>query len=210
MLKNNKKLGFTMAEALLVLVILGVIGAICLQSMQTYNPQQKGFDTKAEKAVSVRGQALTMILVEDSSSDDLTGMFDESGKFSITETKNATRIVKKFKKHLVVNALPVNLNDEYFKGNLINYKKTSLGKLTDLYSNFFFMQDGELLGFKFYGNCTSSETKSIPPNYRETSTINNICASIFVDVNGEKSPNKLGSDQFVIPIDVRGIKYSND
>ncbi len=210
MLNDNKKFGFTMAEVLIVLVILGVVGAICLQSMKTYNPQQKGFDTKAEKAVSVIGQAIMMMLAEDSSSDDLTGLFDESGKFSISDSTNATRIVKKFKKHLVVNALPVNLNDEYFKGNLLNYKKTSLGKLTDSYSNFFFLQDGELLGFKFYGNCTSSETKAIPPNYRDTSTITNICASIFVDVNGEKKPNKLGSDQFVIPIDARGIKYNND
>lgn len=210
MIKKSIKFGFTLAEALIVLVILGVIGAICLQAMQTYNPQQKGFNTKAEKTVSVIGQALTMILVEDSSSDDLTGLFDETGKFSITQTTNATRIVKKFKKHLVVNTLPVDLKSEYFKGNLLNYKKTSLGKLTDLYSNFFFMQDGTLVGFKFYGSCTSSEAKAIPPNYRDLSTINDICASIFIDVNGEKKPNKLGSDQFVIPVDVRGIKYSND
>ena len=123
MRRISKKTGFTFAEALLVLVILGVIAAICIQSMKLYNGQQKGFDTKAEKAVSILGQATTMMILEDSSSDDLTGMYDEIGKFSITEVSNAVRIVDKFKKHLNVNELPIDLTDSYFNGDLLNYKK---------------------------------------------------------------------------------------
>lgn len=89
------------------------------------------------------------------------------------------------------------------------YNKSTIGKLTDSYSNFFYLQDGNLLGFKFYGNCTSMGSYSTPPNYTSAISIDDICASIFVDVNGTKNPNKLGSDQYIIPIDSRGIKFDN-
>ena len=210
-MKNyGKKFGFTLPEALLVLIILGIIAAICMQSLKSYNAQQQGFDTKADKAVSIIGQAIIMIMLEDSSSDDLTGMYDEEGKFSIADETKGPRVAKVFKKHLNVNDIHPDLTNDYFTGKMLTYNRTELTVLKDTYSNFFYLQDGTLLGFRMYGNCEGTETNAIPPKIRTTSSVSKICASVFVDVNGEKKPNKLGSDQIVIPFDARGIKYNND
>ncbi len=210
MKKYGKKFGFTLPEALLVIVILGVIGAICIQSLKTYNAQQQGFDTKADKAMSIIGQAIIMIMLEDSSSDDLMGMYDEEGKFSIADATKGPRVAKVFKKHLNVNDASIDLTKDYFTGKILTYSRSELTVLKDTYSNFFYLQDGTLLGFRMYGSCDATEANAIPPKSRTTAPATNICASVFVDVNGEKKPNKLGSDQIVIPFDARGIKYNND
>ena len=42
-------LGFTLAEVMIVLVIIGVIAAISIRSINIVNTQQQGFNTKAEK-----------------------------------------------------------------------------------------------------------------------------------------------------------------
>ena len=210
MKKNRRKFGFTLPEALIVLVILGVIATICVQSMKTYNAQQQGFDTKADKAMSIIGQAIIMIMLEDSSSDDLMGLFDEEGKFSIADATKGARVAKVFKKHLNVNDASVDLTNGYYTGKIQTYNKTQLTVLKDTYSNFFYLQDGTLLGFRMYGSCDATEVNAIPPKSRAKESVSNICASVFVDINGEKKPNKLGSDQIVIPFDARGIKYNND
>ena len=105
----------------------------------------------------------------------------------------------------------VDTSDKYFANNLINYKREATSvKLADDYKNLFYAADGTLFGIRTYNSCTSTENIANPPNDRETSSVTNICGSIFFDVNGFKKPNKLGSDQYIIPIDKRGIKLAND
>ena len=210
MKENRKKLGFTLTEALFVLIILGIIAAICMQSVKAFNAQQKGFDTKAEKAVSVLGQAIIMMLLEDSSGDDLTSLYDEEGKLSIEDTSKTSRVAKIFRKHLSVNELPVDTSDEYFSDYIRTYQRADVSILKETYSDFFYLQDGTLLGFRLLGSCSSTEANAIPPRIRERMSAANVCASIFVDVNGEGKPNRLGADQIVIPFDARGIKYNDD
>ena len=59
---NSKKRAFTFTEALLVLIILGIIAALTIPQMLIENPTKKGWDTLAEKTAGILVQANTQIL----------------------------------------------------------------------------------------------------------------------------------------------------
>ena len=58
-LKINLKKGFTLAEVLITLAIIGVVAAISIPSVIS-NSQQQEFKTGLRKAVSVLNSAITM------------------------------------------------------------------------------------------------------------------------------------------------------
>ena len=66
-----------------------------------------------------------------------------------------------------------------------------------------------LVGDKFYGSCDATENLANPPLERKKYAVTEICGSVFYDVNAYKKPNKLGSDQYIIPVGLRGMKYDN-
>ena len=64
-----------------------------------------------------------------------------------------------------------------------------------------------IIGFRTYEGCDKTEKNVNPPKFKRKYELPNICGSIFYDINAYGKPNKLGSDQFIIPFDKRGIKY---
>lgn len=203
--------GFTLAEALITMVIIGAIALLSLGQIKIINPQEKGFLTLSQKMAEYLEQATTEILLYHSSYDDFTRIKLDDGYFSIEDKDAIDKMAKLYRKYMSNIDMNVDLTNEYFTKEILNYKRKSLGiKLKDTYSNFFFVNDGMLMGLKFYGSCNSSEPYATPPDHRESFQVDEICGSIFYDINAFKDPNKLGSDQFILPIYKRGIKYSND
>ncbi len=66
-MKSNKEKGFTLAEVLITLAIIGVIAAIAVPSVIS-NSQQQEFKTGLRKAVSVLNSAITMNMALDGES----------------------------------------------------------------------------------------------------------------------------------------------
>ncbi len=66
-MKSNKKTGFTLAEVLITLAIIGVVAAISIPSVIS-NSQQQEFKTGLRKAVSVLNSAITMNMALDGES----------------------------------------------------------------------------------------------------------------------------------------------
>ena len=210
---DTKKLNaFTMAEALIVLVMLGIIAAITIPQMKTENFNEKGMITLAEKVVGNLSDSMTKILLDNSVYDDFLRIkYKEGTYFSIEDTDAPTYFGNLLQQKMVKMEKSVDTSDKYFANNLINYKREATSvKLADDYKNLFYAADGTLFGIRTYNSCASTENIANPPNDRGTSAVTNICGSIFFDVNGFKKPNKLGSDQYIIPIDKRGIKLAND
>ncbi|MBQ4647032.1 MAG: type II secretion system protein [Candidatus Gastranaerophilales bacterium] len=208
---NKKFKAFTLAEALVTLVIIGVIASITIPQLMVENPTKKGWDTMAEKVAGNVMQATTEILIYDAGLDDFTRLKVDDTIFSVEDADATPKMAKLFSKYLANVANKIDLTSDYFTKDLIDYDKNSTGKkLSEAYSDFFYANDGVIMGFKFYGGCTNTEPNTNPPTYRKKYSVNNICGSIFYDVNGYKKPNKLGSDQYIIPVGKRGIKYEDN
>lgn len=207
----KKSRGFTLTEAILVIILIGVIAAITIPQLLVNNPTKQGWDTMAEKTAGLLVQANYYILLYDTKLDDYTRLIHNDTEFSINSPNAAEKISALHKKYIAHTVGKINLNDKYFTSALIDYDSVSTGaSLKDTYSNFIYTNDGVVMGFKTYDTCTASEPNTNPPTHRKKYAVANSCGSIFYDVNGFKKPNKLGSDQYIIPIGLRGIKYEDN
>ena len=192
----------------LILVILGIIASIVMPQILVNDPAKEGQVTLGKKMAEYLTQASTEILLYDASLDDFTRLKDKDGYFSVADANIVSRMSKLYQKYLKDVDIKVEIDKEYFSKTLVDYNGTDTGlQLNNEYSDFIYANDGMILGFKFYGSCDVSEMNSIPPGFRERYEIKEICGSVFYDTNAFKKPNKLGSDQFIIPIGKRGIKY---
>ena len=212
MKKCVKKLkGFTITEAILVIILIGVIAAITIPQILVNNPTKKGWDTLADKTVGYLMQASTQILINDAPLDDFTRLTLDGSTFSVEDVDATPKMAKIYTKYLASAKSKVDPSHEYFSNPLKDYEDNILAdSLSDVYSDFFYSNDGVIMGFRFYAGCTNEEVNANPPTYRRKYSVPNVCGSIFFDINGYKKPNKLGSDQYIIPVGKRGIKYEDN
>ncbi len=210
MKKHIKKHGFTMSEALIVLVIMGVIGTIVLPQIKTINPSQKGMTTLATRMSESLTEATTKMLSLNASVDDLTVLKRGDDVFSIADANVTPKMAELFLDYLSDVGFKVDTSKEYFNQEILDYKRNSTGvTIKGAYSNFHFANNGVLVGYRFYGNCTTTEKNANPPKETVKYEVTDSCGSVFYDVNSFKKPNKLGSDQYIIPVGVRGMKFDN-
>ena len=109
----KKKKGFTYTEALLVLVLLGIIAAITIPQLLPEDPTKKGWDTKADKIVGYLIQASTEILIYNSAFDDFSKLSLDNATFSIEDADSAPKIAKLYSKYFTHIMGKIDLNNEY-------------------------------------------------------------------------------------------------
>lgn len=207
---NFIKKGFTMSEALIVIVIIGVIAAIVTGVIKPINSQEKGFEVKAQKTTGILEQALIQMITNNSGLDSLEKLNNGVKSISISAVTDSGDFVQLLKSYLVLATQDVDTTNTYFSKAILKYDKTSTNININSFSNFFYLKDGTLIGYKTYSDCTQSETLTTTvENKNAVKTIDNICSSFFIDVNGINKPNKLGSDQYIIPVDIKGLKFAN-
>ena len=209
MSKNIKKVAFTLSEAMIVIVIMGVIGAILIPQWKAVNPTQRGWTTIANKMAVNLTQATTEMLALNASLDDLTILRQGDKVFSIADSNVTPKMADLFMQYLSNIDMRVDTTKEYFSQDILDYKRNPTGDKINSYSNFHFAQDGILIGYKFYGTCAATEKNANPPEETVKYEVTESCGSVFYDVNAYKKPNKLGSDQYIIPVGIRGMKYDN-
>ena len=203
------KNAFTLAEVIIVIAIVGVITVLYMVGVKLYNPTQKGFDIQAQKTLENIDQVFNLTFAKHSNSFDLADLHDASGNFSITDNDAIERFCAFFREYMnIIDLKDDNAKkDEYYASEIIDYNRTSTGlKLKDTYSNFMTSANGTIFGFKLYKSCSAQEKNANPPLAQGRKTVKNICGSIFFDVNNYDGPNKLGSDQYIIPFNSQGIE----
>lgn len=181
------RFGFTLAEVLIVLGIIGIVAEMTIPTL-VQNTQETVTVTSVKKAYSVLSQAYTMAVQDNGTPENWNlgaGNGDWVGSINVL---NALAPYLKISKNCGngQGCMP-NETVKWLQGTpFINFDTaTAEGKAI--------LSDGTTLYTYTYGAC--SPTTGIP----------NACASMGVDINGFKKPNQIGVDIFEFYITTTGI-----
>ena len=192
------KKGFTLAEILITLAIIGIVAALTIPSVIS-NAQQQEFKTGLKKAVTVLNQAITTNLALDGDTPYTTK--DKLGDFLARHMS----VIK------INNSSQTNKDDNIIIANYAFYTTDGMR---------FEIDDGRAKGFgyqkltfydppesekdaKFNDSGNGCDTSSINGSvwkcgsYGLATNPNNTKCSpciVLVDVNGDKKPSKLGTN----------------
>ena len=179
--------GFTLAE---VLVTLGIIGVVAAMTMPTLINQTNGAQYKAayKKALSALSQAITLnVALEDISFADLTTDTDATklenvlpkrmNVVSTTKPSDYTipSVNAEFKHTCTTTEVAETSTDTDCKGKTANTEVTKTKTLSDL-DRYLFFNDSSMFAYK------ADDAK--------TCTTSTPCYGV-IDVNGAKGPNKV-------------------
>lgn len=205
---NKIKNGFTLAETLITLGIIGVISALVIPPLIN-NYQKTQYLTGLKKAYSELEQMLQMYMADEGVSElSQTALFTKNGTEEYGESTNRhqqlEQVMKKYFK-IVKSCSPsqtdcgIEAKFLYFQdgGSLYEENIDYLDGSTPGSSKFF-TADGKT--FIIYltttdGSCSYWSPIGLP-NEIVSGPLKGICARVSIDVNGTKPPNQLGRDFF--------------
>lgn len=180
--------GFTLAEILITVVIIGIIAALVIPSL-IHNIQDQQYKTAWKKTFSDLSQATNRILLDNGGT--LKGVFQNNNDLG--------------NKYLAYLSYVKQCNGGA-SFNICWHDNTNTRTLDEnTYNSYDFwgpsaiLNNGSLLDFYLDNTyCTNNTPGWNPPP--------SMCGIIWVDINGFKGPNTFGKDIFVIWIQENGIK----
>ena len=182
---------FTMAEAILVMTILGIIATIMISTLKPAEFKEKGMRVMAKKVLSEIDVATTQILMNNTADGTFDTLY-EAGTSNLFNTQEDM---------IIITPKLANL----YKAYLSTLRKTP--ELPKQQFSWFLLKDGATIGINFEG--VPVEGLSIFPGEDVPTNTTFRYGSIFFDINDNEPPNILGKDQFVLPLDKHGIKYAD-
>ena len=193
--KSFIKSGFTLAEVLITLGIIGVVAAMTLPSLvNNYKKQQ--VITSLQKTYSVLNQAFRMSQAENESYE----YWEEAYKMGPGEYFD-----KYWKPYFKISRSCNSYKEcgypAYTPWLLANGQASTLAVVVPSLRTTFFTPDGVLIAISAFTGSTDLDDGGAIDN------------SIYVDVNGSKRPNQYGKDMFVFVRTKKGIMpygYSKD
>lgn len=177
-----KKMAFTLAEVLIVLMAIGIIAEITIPTL-VKNIQTAETVGMLKKEYSVLSQAYTMAVQENGTPES----WDISDSASDTGALNLSKIFVPYLKIIK----DCGLSEGCWAPNTYTLSSSGRAKLL--------LADGTSLGFYSYGTgCTASQSAT-------SIQLQTICGIAYVDLNGAKAPNLAGKDVFVFNITRSGV-----
>lgn len=207
----NKYQGFTMAEILLSLTIIGVVAAITLPSLtgnineRTWNTQRKALYARMSQAISIM-PALNGYGMLDDTTDTATETFITNGLAKVLKINNicnATHItdcgiVEKFN---TFNAgslnTPTTLYDFNETFSHIEANNSPAYETANTNAAAFETQNGESIIAYYNRSCTAEYLSNSTPNITNSTfgyPQSAMCVNFIYDLNGKKGPNTVGKD----------------
>ena len=188
--KTKIKSAFTLAEVLITLVIIGIVAALTIPTaISKYQKQQ--YVAGLKKAYSVLSQVTNTIIAEEGSPKASVGGWASSYQ----------NIFNLYKKHLNNAKECIDGSNCYNIGMVKNLDGSNEGNRDTSTTPKLILNDGTTVllgGLDLSSDCSAGSV--------EGSGIYKYCASIFVDVNGARKPNKWGRDNFQFFITEDGLK----
>ncbi len=194
MFVQDDKFGFTLAEVLITLGIIGVVAAMTMPSLiQKY--QEKATVTQLKKANSVLNQAYQRAMAEYGPASDWFSVAsssskDENGEWPEANIINAKLLWERLSKYMKTVSVCY-ASDKSCKIPVIVYLHQQSRGNTTASGTVVKLADG----ISFYGGWIGY------PNC----TLNTHCGDFQVDINGDKKPNVFGKDVFDFLITPKGI-----
>ena len=176
------KNGFTLAEVLITLVIIGVIAAATIPTVIN-NTKKQEFVAGCKKAYSTLQQSLISMA---RNNDAVTG------DYLFLQDKNFVDELAK-----VTNVIKICNSNECFP-NYSSYKKFNGATMDNAQTKSAILADGQILGYLQIAGGPYSLTSGewgLTEDDR-----NNTIGRVMIDVNGNKPPNTWGRDVFVFAI----------
>ena len=191
----TKRFGFTLAEVLITLGIIGVVAAMTMPSLMN-STQGAQYKAAYKKALSAISQAVTLnVALDDYNFADTVG----------TETTAAQSMYTMFKNRMNIVKTAVGSTAGY---DIYTSANGTSATLTQGTNYVLFFNDGIAFSFPQAAEaCTKDSTKG---------TFDTAKCRGFIDVNGEKAPNRVvqcqgtgtGSDCTVTnPTDVYPVEF---
>lgn len=183
------KKGFTLAEVLITLAIIGVIGAMTIPSL-IQGQQEKATVTAVKKAYSTLSNAYKLAEQENGTPD--TWGFSSSWKSMLSNLAPYLSVIKDCTNG-TSGCFPPSVMYKYLGPSKGNYMVAD-----DWGSPALKLADGTLiLGYGTSSSCIDVRGSSL--------ALQNVCGEYFVDVNGYKAPNQVGKDFFYFYLTKYGI-----
>ena len=198
------KRGFTLAEVLITLGVIGVVAAITMPTL-IKNYQKHVWVNQLKKSVSTIENGFKLAMANDEVMElENTKLIQSMGE---SGSRDNEAFFNEFKKYFKVIKIRESGFDE-----MEGYKTLSgvdMSGLNDAISNGIYFADGSLLIMKLTGDVSKlspvmcNNAKSLGGNLCEE--INT--AYFDIDVNGDKKPNQFGRDRFGFILGNNGRLY---
>jgi len=204
----KKSIGFTLAEVLITLGVIGVVAAITLPTL-IKNYQKQVWVNQLKKSVSVVENGFKLAMADDEVLElDNTKLMQSLGNSNITSDETTfNNFMTEFKKYFKV------ISAEQTYEPTIDYKHlggSSFGEMKGDYSKII-LADGCILfiGSGFIGQ-PRKKSGAVCEQIKQLG--GSACAlydggEIDIDVNGNKGPNQLGRDRFSFYLGNNGVLY---
>ena len=207
--KRKLRFGFTMAEAVLVMTILGIIATIMITTLKPAEFKDKGLRVLADKVMGEIDNATTQILLNDSRDGTMWNLIAVDGTYfgheaGDTTMSNAPRIGALYKKYLATTRKEC--NDDNCPCWKISTNKDR--------ASYFYLKDGACMTLILATAKYSTENDYVFPG-EDYDTVKDLkpknrIGTIYFDINGNGEPNTMGKDQFRIPLGEHGIIYDEE
>ena len=191
------KKAFTMAEAILVMTILGIIAAVMITTLKPAEFKEKSLKVLAKKVLSEIDTATTQILVNDSKLGTMSSLAESNGA-QFTFKGNADKVLNLYKKYLTTIRTTVPATSFCVTG------KTETSD-PNRNATAVYLKDGACMGI--YAAQITDPSPTIFPGEKTPTGVTTSQGLIIFDTNGEEEPNIVGQDRFILPIAEQGIAY---
>lgn len=196
------KKAFTMAEAILVMTILGIIATIMITTLKPADFKDKGMQVLAKKVLSEIDTATTQILINDSLDGTMKTLHLPNSSNTFEFGKDCDSTLKLYKKYLTF------LRKPYIKDPSSGWAHSGSGSAVHIGG---YLKDGAWFGLFCMGNQTGTEgSRTIFPGEVEMTAMGMSQGRIMFDINAEEEPNQAGKDYFAIPVGDNGIIYAEN
>ena len=189
--QHDKVCAFTLAEVLITLAIIGVVAAMTIPTLMQKTDERETI-SKLKKHYSELAQAYSLAKVELGTPDDWIGTSTPGSQAAAIKIGNVlTEKMKILKTCNATSGCWANVNYKKLDGSNISFIINSSNVLSK-----YILADGTCIAFY------SRESYDAAGQFGH---LEKIYGSIFVDINGAKSPNIWGRDAFLFFITNNGI-----